>query len=80
MRRYRGGGMASHDLEPAPDDVQPNLRSLCEHPKVVAVGETGMNHYRLPSGQGGSAEDDTRWKAKQKRSFASNWNWPRNSN
>ena len=66
---YAVVGWHPNDLEPAPDDVRPNLRSLCEHPKVVAVGETGIDHYRLPSSQGGSAEDDTRWKAKQETVF-----------
>ena len=66
---YAVVGWHPNDLEPAPEDVRPNLRSLCEHPKVVAVGETGIDHYRLPSSQGGSAEDDTRWKAKQETVF-----------
>ena len=66
---YAVVGWHPNDLEPAPDDVRPNLRSLCEHPKVVAVGETGIDHYRLPSSQGGSVGDDTRWKAKQETVF-----------
>ena len=49
---YAVVGWHPNDLESAPDDVRPNLRSLCEHPKVVAVGETGIDHYRLPSSQG----------------------------
>ena len=66
---YAVVGWHPNDLESAPDDVRPELRPLCEHPKVVAVGETGVDHYRLPSSQGGSAEDDARWKEKQETVF-----------
>ena len=66
---YAVVGWHPNDLESAPDDVRPQLRPLCEHPKVVAVGETGIDHYRLPSSQGGSAEDDARCTAKQETVF-----------
>src|ERR1019366_5780985 len=35
------GWHPSHALE-APDDLRPALRELARHPKVVALGETGM--------------------------------------
>jgi TatD DNase family protein len=41
------GWHPTHVLE-APDDVRPALRSLAGHPKVVAIGETGLDYYRHP--------------------------------
>jgi TatD DNase family protein len=33
----------------APDDIRESLRELAAHPKVVALGETGLDYHRLPS-------------------------------
>jgi TatD DNase family protein len=63
------GWHPSHATE-APDDIRPALRELARHPKVVAIGETGLDYYRLPSSQGqGTTADDARYKEKQARIF-----------
>src|SRR6185436_20001662 len=33
----------------APADLRPALRELAKMPKVVALGETGLDYHRLPS-------------------------------
>jgi TatD DNase family protein len=66
---YAAVGWHPNDLAAAPDDVAPELRKLCDHPKVVAVGETGIDHFRLPSGNGGSPADDEVWKTRQIKIF-----------
>lgn len=62
-------GWHPSDALAAPDDVRPELRSLAKHDKVVAIGETGLDYYRLPSGQGGSAADDEYYKRRQASLF-----------
>jgi len=66
---YAVVGWHPNDLETAPDDVKDGLRPLCVHPKVVAIGETGIDHYRLPSGNGGSEADDLILKKRQEGIF-----------
>jgi TatD DNase family protein len=63
------GWHPSHALE-APEDLRPALRELVKHPRVVAVGETGLDYYRLPSRQpGGTPADDEAYKRKQAQIF-----------
>ncbi len=66
---YAVVGWHPNDLAAVPDDVAPALRELCGHAKVVAIGETGINHFRLPSGNGGSVEDDEAWMTRQEKIF-----------
>jgi TatD DNase family protein len=42
------GWHPTHVLE-APPDVRPALREMAAHPKVVAIGETGLDYYRRPN-------------------------------
>jgi TatD DNase family protein len=41
------GWHPTHVLD-APEDVGPVLRALARHPKVVAIGETGLDYHRRP--------------------------------
>jgi TatD DNase family protein len=48
-------GWHPSDATQAPNDLRPALRDLARHPKVVALGETGLDYHRLPRRQVGSA-------------------------
>ena len=59
------GWHPSHAPE-APNDLRPALHELARHPKVVALGETGLDYHRLPSQKARfTAADDAAYKAKQ---------------
>src|SRR5262245_33359781 len=45
---YAVVGWHPNDAASAPADLRPALRELARHPKVVALGETGLDYYRLP--------------------------------
>ena len=63
------GWHPSHATE-APEDLRPALHELARHPKVVALGETGLDHYRLPSQKPGfTTADDETYKTRQAALF-----------
>jgi TatD DNase family protein len=67
---YAVAGWHPNDALAAPDDLRPALRELAKHPQVVAIGETGLDYFRLPSHQeGGTPEQDEVFKRKQARIF-----------
>lgn len=44
-------GIHPSAAQEAPDDFIGALREMAAHPKVVALGETGLDYHRLPSGE-----------------------------
>ena len=46
---YAAVGCHPTEAMEAAGDLRPSLRQLAAHPKVVAIGETGLDYYRLPS-------------------------------
>ncbi|HLP78418.1 MAG TPA: TatD family hydrolase [Candidatus Paceibacterota bacterium] len=67
---YAVVGWHPSDVMEAPEDIRSELRELAKHPKVVALGETGLDYYRLPSQKPEfPAADDERYKARQAALF-----------
>ena len=66
---YAAVGWHPADVLAGPDDIREELARLAKHEKVVAIGETGLDYYRLPSANGGTVEEDECLKEKQDRFF-----------
>jgi TatD DNase family protein len=49
---YAAVGWHPSDAMKAPSDLRPALREMCKHPKVVAIGEIGLDYHRLPGMSG----------------------------
>ena len=49
---YAAVGWHPSNAHEAPADIRPALRELARHPKAVAIGECGLDYYRLPSMSG----------------------------
>jgi TatD DNase family protein len=50
-RIFAVAGVHPTSVEEAGEDVAAELRELARHPRVVAIGETGLDYHRLPSGR-----------------------------
>src|SRR5271157_3613653 len=48
-RVYAVAGVHPTSVGDAPDDVTEGLYALARHPRVVAIGEAGLDYHRLPS-------------------------------
>jgi len=66
---YAAVGWHPAEAMKAPSDLRPALREYASHPKVVAIGEIGLDYHHLPSSQGGSGEDDAHYKQRQAEIF-----------
>lgn len=74
---YATVGWHPSNAHEAPADIRPELRELAKHPKAVAIGECGLDYYRLPSAESGgasvpasrAAELDIAYKRKQAEIF-----------
>jgi TatD DNase family protein len=63
---YAAVGWHPTEAMKAPDDLSPALRQLAKHPKVVAIGETGLDYHHLPGEKPEFTKtDDARYKQKQ---------------
>jgi len=62
------GWHPTHALE-APDDLRPALRELARHPKVVAIGETGLDFYERNKNAAPNPAELERYKKKQAQIF-----------
>lgn len=62
---YAVVGWHPTDCEAAPDDVYSLLKPLARHPKVVAIGETGLDYHHLPSENMGMPEPSLQWEGAQ---------------
>src|SRR5208283_2538205 len=56
---YAAVGWHPTHVRQAPPDVRPALRELAQHPKVVAIGETGLDYHRRRGSTMTEAEFDS---------------------
>jgi TatD DNase family protein len=66
---YAAVGWHPNEALEAPADLRPALRELAGHPKVVAIGETGLDYFRPPSAGGGTVADDAHHRQRQAEIF-----------
>jgi len=69
-RIFAVAGVHPTTVDEAGGDVRAALRELAGHPRVVAIGEAGLDYHRLPSRSGEPAPfSDAEYKAAQARLF-----------
>jgi TatD DNase family protein len=69
-RIFAVAGVHPASVEAETGDVTEELREVARHPRVVAIGETGLDYHRLPSQEGEPAGmSDAEYKAAQARLF-----------
>lgn len=67
---YAAVGWHPSDAVAAPADLRPALRKFAQHPKVIAIGEIGMDYYWMPSKKhGGTLADDQIYMRRQDEIF-----------
>jgi TatD DNase family protein len=67
---YAAVGWHPTNVLEAPDDIRPALREYAKHPRVVAIGETGLDYHHLPSEKlEATTADDAHYKQKQAAIF-----------
>lgn len=67
---YAAVGWHPTEAMSAQEDLRPALRELVRHPKVVAIGETGLDYHHLPSEKPEFTDaDDAHYKQKQAEIF-----------
>lgn len=62
-------GVHPNNASEEPEGYIEAMRELAQTPRVVALGEMGLDYHYLPSSRGGSAADDAREKEIQARVF-----------
>jgi TatD DNase family protein len=55
---YAAVGWHPNHAREAPDDVRPAFREMARHPKVVAIGETGLDYHRRGDSDAPGADFD----------------------
>jgi TatD DNase family protein len=67
---YAVVGWHPSEADAAPEDLRAPLLELTRHPKVVGLGETGLDYHRLPGSRpGGNPAGDEPCKQRQARLF-----------
>jgi TatD DNase family protein len=62
-------GVHPNNVAEEPVGYVEGLRALTGNPRIVAIGETGLDYHYLPSTRGGTAEDDAANKRRQAEFF-----------